>query len=52
MTIDLNPLLLIILFPLAGFVIILFLNKENKKAIRWTGFITVLDYIFILTMAA
>lgn len=49
MTIDLNPLLLIVLFPLAGFVIILFLNKENKKAIRWVGFITALmTFLFSL----
>jgi NADH-quinone oxidoreductase subunit M len=36
----LHPLNLVIFFPLVGVVVILFMNKENKNAIRWTALIT------------
>ncbi len=36
----LQPLTLVTFFPLVGVLIILFLNKEQKTAIRWTALIT------------
>jgi NADH-quinone oxidoreductase subunit M len=36
----LQPLTLVTFFPLVGVVVILFMNKENKNAIRWTALIT------------
>jgi NADH-quinone oxidoreductase subunit M len=36
----LQPLTLVTFFPLVGVFVILFLNKEQKSAIRWTALIT------------
>jgi NADH-quinone oxidoreductase subunit M len=36
----LHPLTLVTFFPLVGVLIILFMDKENKTAIRWTALIT------------
>ncbi len=36
----LHPLTLVTFFPLMGVLIILFMDKENKTAIRWTALIT------------
>jgi NADH-quinone oxidoreductase subunit M len=37
MNLFLHPLMLVTLFPLAGFVVIAFLKPEQKTAIRWTA---------------
>jgi NADH-quinone oxidoreductase subunit M len=36
----LHPLTLVTFFPLVGVLVILFMDKENKTAIRWTALIT------------
>jgi NADH-quinone oxidoreductase subunit M len=36
----LQPLTLVTFFPLVGVLVILFLNRESKTAIRWTALIT------------
>jgi NADH-quinone oxidoreductase subunit M len=36
----LHPLTLVTFFPVVGVVVILFINRENKNAIRWTALIT------------
>jgi len=36
----LYPLTLVTFFPLVGVLVILFINRENKTAIRWTALIT------------
>jgi NADH-quinone oxidoreductase subunit M len=38
----LQPLTLVTFFPLVGVLVILFLNREQKSAIRWTALITAL----------
>jgi NADH-quinone oxidoreductase subunit M len=38
----LNPLVLLVFFPLVGVVVLLFLRQEQKNAIRWTTLITAL----------
>jgi NADH-quinone oxidoreductase subunit M len=35
-----HPLTLVTFFPIVGVVVILFMNRENKNAIRWTALIT------------
>ncbi len=35
-----NPLTLITFFPLVGVLVLLFINKEQKNALRWTALIT------------
>ncbi len=40
MIFGLHPLLLVTFLPLVGFFIILFLNSEQKNAIRWTALLT------------
>ena len=36
----LQPLLLVTFFPLLGVLVILFINRESKNAIRWVALIT------------
>ncbi|MHB1120646.1 MAG: complex I subunit 4 family protein [Bellilinea sp.] len=40
MNFGIHPLLLVTFLPLAGVLVILFLKKEQKKAIRWTALIS------------
>jgi len=35
-----NPLTLVTFFPLVGVLVLLFINKEQKNALRWTALIT------------
>ncbi|MRR29776.1 Fe-S-binding domain-containing protein, partial [bacterium] len=40
MNFGIHPLLLVTFFPLVGVLVILFLNTQQKKAIRWTALAT------------
>lgn len=42
MNLSLHPLVLVTFFPLAGFILILFLKEEQKAAIRWTALLSAL----------
>ena len=47
MAFDINLILLTIITPVAGVIIILLINKNNKKLIRWTTLgITLLTFLF------
>jgi NADH-quinone oxidoreductase subunit M len=35
-----HPLTLVTFFPLLGVLVLLFINKEQKNALRWTAVIT------------
>ncbi len=35
-----NPLILVTFFPLVGFILIAFMNEQNKNAIRWVALLT------------
>ena len=36
----LQPLTLLTFFPLVGIIVLLFIPRENKDALRWTALIT------------
>ena len=40
MTLAVHPLVLVLFFPLVGFVALLFLKEEQKSALRWVALIT------------